>query len=83
MPVGAVTLMIDKYQFDFRQVIFFMNVLDPLIKRRPINQNNADLLTFQRRSGMISHFMCAVAVSSAGGHPNVFHSFCKVNYKKY
>ncbi|XP_067047572.1 DNA ligase 4-like [Acropora muricata] len=33
-----------------------------------------------RRSGMISHFMCAVAVSSSipGQHPSVFHSFCKV-----
>ncbi|KAJ7378944.1 DNA ligase (ATP) [Desmophyllum pertusum] len=33
-----------------------------------------------RRSGMISHFMCAVAVSSntPGEHPKVFHSFCKV-----
>ncbi|XP_015777194.1 PREDICTED: DNA ligase 4-like [Acropora digitifera] len=29
---------------------------------------------------MISHFMCAVAVSSSipGQHPSVFHSFCKV-----
>ncbi|XP_068735127.1 DNA ligase 4-like [Montipora capricornis] len=33
-----------------------------------------------RRSGMISHFMCAVAVPSGipGQHPSVFHSFCKV-----
>ncbi|KAK2560071.1 DNA ligase 4 [Acropora cervicornis] len=31
-------------------------------------------------SGMISHFMCALAVSSSipGQHPSVFHSFCKV-----
>lgn len=37
---------------------------------------------FQRRSGMISHFMCAVAVSSStpGEHPKVFHSFCKVTF---
>ncbi|PFX16725.1 DNA ligase 4 [Stylophora pistillata] len=33
-----------------------------------------------RRSGMTSHFMCAVAVPSniPGEHPKVFHSFCKV-----
>ncbi|XP_073251496.1 DNA ligase 4-like [Porites lutea] len=33
-----------------------------------------------RRSGMISHFMCAVAVPPVvpGEHPKVFHSFCKV-----
>jgi DNA ligase-4 len=33
-----------------------------------------------RRSGMISHFMCGVAVSPliTGDKPNVFYSFCKV-----
>lgn len=32
------------------------------------------------RSGMVSHFMCAVAVpeETAGKRPSVFHSFCKV-----
>ncbi|ESP05690.1 hypothetical protein LOTGIDRAFT_181463 [Lottia gigantea] len=31
------------------------------------------------RAGMMSHFMCAVAVPSDDGeHPQVFHSFCKV-----
>ena len=36
--------------------------------------------SLQRRSGMTSHFMCAVAVPSnvPGEHPKVFHSFCKV-----
>lgn len=31
------------------------------------------------RSGMMSHFLCAVAVPNEdGGEPEVFHSFCKV-----
>lgn len=31
------------------------------------------------RSGMMSHFLCAVAVPNEdGGGPEVFHSFCKV-----
>jgi len=33
-----------------------------------------------RRGGMISHFLCAVAVppQNAHNHPSIFHSFCKV-----
>ncbi|CAH1773972.1 unnamed protein product [Owenia fusiformis] len=32
-----------------------------------------------RRSNMMSHFLCAVAVpTDDGSHPKVFHSFCKV-----
>lgn len=31
------------------------------------------------RSGMMSHFLCALAVPEEdGSHPTVFHSFCKV-----
>lgn len=34
----------------------------------------------QRRAGMVSHFMCAVAVppNTPGERPSLFHSFCKV-----
>lgn len=34
----------------------------------------------KRRGGLVSHFMCAVAVPSGtpDGDPKVFHSFCKV-----
>jgi DNA ligase-4 len=31
------------------------------------------------RSGMMSHFLCAVAVpAEEGEEPKIFHSFCKV-----
>ena len=35
----------------------------------------------QRRAGMISHFMCGVAIppETAGERPKIFHSFCKVS----
>lgn len=34
----------------------------------------------RRRGGMVSHFMCAVAVPPEipGDKPRIFHSFCKV-----
>lgn len=33
------------------------------------------------RSGMMSHFLCAVAVPpEEGEEPKIFHSFCKVRY---
>ena len=32
------------------------------------------------RKGMMSHFLCGVAVPGEGGsHPSVFHSFCRVS----
>ena len=38
------------------------------------------LTQWQRRAGMVSHFMCAVAVAPEipGDKPSLFHSFCKV-----
>jgi DNA ligase-4 len=34
-----------------------------------------------RRAGMMSHFLCGVAVPSPEGeHPAVFQSFCKVSF---
>ena len=39
------------------------------------------LAQLQRRAGMVSHFMCAVAVAPEipGDKPSLFHSFCKVH----
>lgn len=43
------------------------------------SEHNEFLL--QRRSGMISHFLCGVAIppETPGERPRLFHSFCKVS----